>query len=279
MRISETNIRYLHPVLAEHSGDYNVFDLKADFASPLIEGDNVVISSNIEINSTYLEKKIASGEMGLGYYLVCQDTMLNQLFKIETGKHVERVAHSKLFGKVEIRPVVFTNTLISNTRDRSINAEFGDEITFEPASLTMICSKVQFNIEPAKFQPFGALFQLAKDDSLQPGKIEVDAEGDKIRILAEGVTYLKLLDMRNTRQTRNLLMNAVYLPAVMETLYAMRSFDEGVAQCSWYDVVMSKCNALDINPLSDKETVYSIAQSLMSLPVERIFDFQEEEKL
>ena len=276
MRISDTNIRYLHPVFAEHSGDYTSHDIDITFAS-VIDGDLLTISSSINVTNTYLLGKIQSGEMGLGYFVVCQDTMFNRLYNTNIGEQTQSVLHSSLFGVVEIRPVIFSKTGITDSRDQSINDEFGDTVSFEPASLTMIGSKHRFTIEPEKFQPFGALFQLAKKDDLQPGEIAVDTEGDKIRILAETGTHLKLLEMRNKPQTRDLLMNAVYLPAVMETLNAIRAGEDGLEDRAWYDVISSKCASMDIDVDSDALSVYSAAQSLMSLPVNRIFAFHEEE--
>lgn len=276
MRISDTNIRYLHPVLAKHSGDYVSHEVEIAFA-PEIAGEQLNIASSIDIKNTYLLSKIQSGEMGLGYFVMCQDTMFNRLYQTNIGKQTQTISHFDLFGVVEIRPVIFSKAYITESRDQSINDEFGDTVSFEPASLTMIGSKHRFTIEPQKFQPFGALFQLAKKDDLQPGEIAVDTEGDKIRILAEPGTHLKLLEMRNKPQTRDLLMNAVYLPAVMETLNSIRAGEDGLEDRSWYDVIESKCQHIGIDIYSDALSVYSIAQSLMLFPVKRLFAFHEEE--
>ena len=276
MKISDTNIRYLHPVFAEHSGDYTSYTADITFSYE-IDGDILIISSNIDLKNTYLLEKIKSGEMGLGYFVVCQDTMFNQLCKTDIGEHTQSLTHSSLFGVVEIRPVIFSNTSITDSRHQSMNDEFDDTVSFESASLTMIGSKHRFTIKPEKFQPFGSIFQLATKDDLQRGEIAVETEGDKIRILAETGTHLKLLEMRNKKQTRDLLMNAVYLPAVMETLNAIRAEEDGLEERPWFDVVLDKCKSIGIDIYSESLSVYTIAQSLMLLPVNRIFAFHEEE--
>jgi len=106
----------------------------------------------------------------------------------------------------------------------------------------------------------------------------VDTSGDKISILAETETHSKIWEMRNKPEWRDLLMNAIYLPAVMETLYAMREDDGSLAEKAWFDVILAKCDQLNFNPIDSDTSLYTMAQELMQLPVKRIFAFHEDDK-
>lgn len=276
MRIA-ADTRYVHPVMAETNGDYQAFEAHTTFEPPRRTADGIEIEAYFEVSNGFLASCIDSGTMGVGYYLVCEDTMFNRLVRVAVGSHKETIGHGLLFGTCILQPVAFSFDGLTGSRTQEINPEFGDKFDIDAASLTMIGNKFRFRVEPEKLQPFGSLYALAVSDKLEPDLISVDVESDKIQILAEKDTHQRLLEMRNVPGTRDLLMNSVYLPAVMETLDTIGKDDQNLGQYAWYEVVLERCNTLGLDPTSGNDSLYIMAQKLMSLPLGRMFAFNRED--
>ncbi|MBC6402401.1 MAG: hypothetical protein GDA39_03695 [Hyphomonadaceae bacterium] len=269
MRISNETIRYLHPVYSAASGDYD--DYAADFGIEVAQsGEDIEVRYESRIGNAFLQDAIAKKQILPGFFVVCEDTMFNRLMPASMGNGTFALEAAQLYGRVDIRPVCYISDAFNPARHESMNDEFPDTIRFEPHSLAVIGPARYFNVKPEKLQPFGNIYCLVKNDSIPEGEIRVDVGEDPIQIAAAPGTYGFLTAMRNRSDTRDVLMNAVYLPAVMETLSALSGGGGDLDQYAWHGVIASKCEELKLNPRDKNSSGLEMAQKLMKRPLQRL---------
>ena len=76
----------------------------------------------------------------------------------------------------------------------------------------------------------------------------MDPEGDKITIQAELKTYNSIAHMRNTPLGRTILINAVYMPAVMDIASRIQTEGRSFEGKRWYRIFKAKCDDIGIDP-------------------------------
>lgn len=99
----------------------------------------------------------------------------------------------------------------------------------------------------------------------------MDPEGDRITILAGPGTYENIRVLREQARGPQVVMNAIYLPAVMEVLDAMRMSDEAYEGRRWYQTFHAKCDAKGVDPSADSSILES-AQKLLDSPAGLLAD-------
>jgi DNA (cytosine-5)-methyltransferase 1 len=99
--------------------------------------------------------------------------------------------------------------------------------------------------------------------------IRADPMRDRITILAEPKTFKDLAGMRNMPAGRDILLSAVYLPAVMDVLALLQSGETSPTSKSWYRVFKAKCDDLAIDPAAPDQSPLAIAQKLLRAPLKK----------
>ncbi|MCY3996871.1 MAG: hypothetical protein OXF07_12085 [Rhodobacter sp.] len=117
----------------------------------------------------------------------------------------------------------------------------------------------------AKLKPIESIFELDRSPDVPEGTLQVDPERDRITILADPKTYETIRVLRDQTGGRPVVMNAVYLPAVMEVLDALKASEDGYQGRRWHQTFLAKCDAMGINPSADSSILES-AQKLLGRP-------------
>src|SRR5512147_2609048 len=78
----------------------------------------------------------------------------------------------------------------------------------------------------------------------------------------QSATYKSLADMRNVAAARPILLNAVYMPAVMDVISRLQNGGGGLESRKWYRVFKAKCDDLAIDPADRGQSPLSLAQKL-----------------
>ena len=144
--------------------------------------------------------------------------ILTTFSAVSLGESEKFFELSRLYGAVSLRPVIWTLEDVENYASPLIDAEFGKDIIIMKGAVIAMGPEFRFSIDQQKFKPFETIFDLAQSEDIKPGMIKVDPERDKITILAEPGTYNSIAYMRNILLGRTILLNAVYMPAVMDVV-------------------------------------------------------------
>ena len=73
--------------------------------------------------------------------------------------------------------------------------------------------------------------------------------------------------MRNVVAARPILLNAVYMPAVMDVISRLQTGQSGIESRKRYRVFKAKCDDLAIDPADPGQSPLSIAQRLLRQPL------------
>ncbi len=74
---------------------------------------------------------------------------------------------------------------------------------------------------------------------------------------------------------KSLLLNAVYMPAVMEVVARLQGGNSGFESRKWYRGFRAKCDDLGINPADDTRSPLSVAQKLLREPLKKVIAVAE----
>jgi hypothetical protein len=157
----------------------------------------------------------------------------------------------------------------ANVSNDNIHEEFGSTTwTFKRASLLALGNEEVIYVGSEKLAPIGSIFMLSRKDDLPEGETRIFLEDEKIRILAEEKTYLKIHQLRGNRIGKAVLLNSVYLPAVMGVLASLREDPSAFEGHRWHRIFTAKMVDLGINPKTGN--ILEDAQKVLKAPFLRI---------
>jgi len=261
-------MRYPHPVLSEYSSDYVSGEFRCQFEQSLTTEKELKITAELAVDAGILTDLIADQRAALGYFLVCPRTYYDVLQPVAAGRSEKFFDASRLFGRVLIRPVIWTLTDIDKFKSPLFDNEFGKSVAVAKGSIIAIGPEFQFSMDQKKYKPFDSIFELAENPDVAVGRIEVDPFRDRITIQAESKTY-KLIEAMRHNAARDLLLSVVYMPAVMEVLCQLQLKAGNFETQKWYAVFKAKCDDMGINPADAGLSPLSLAQELLREPLKK----------
>lgn len=264
---------FAHPVLAPYSDDYEsgLFDCAFEV---LLDDKTILLDVELTLNCPDLEALVEEGAAGTGFYVVCARTYLNRQIEMAPGKATHEFKAGNFFGKVTIRPVVWSKEARTGWKSQALHEEYGDGVDIPDASVLAVGEEQRFSVDRAQLKPFETIFALAVSDDVPPGQFRVDTGEAKITILADKATKASLEEMRHVGEGgRSVILNAVYLPVVAEVLRQLGEGDAPFAGQPWYRIFAAKCDAAGI----DVESCVPIeaAQQLLNSPFGRLDEAKE----
>ncbi len=274
MKLSD-NMRYPHPVLSEFSEDYVTGEFRCEFVQQMTAEGELKLTANLALDSNELTSLIENQQAAIGYFVVCRRTYFNFLQAVPLGSSEKFFDVSKLFGTVILRPAVWTLDRVENFTCPLVHKEFGEAVDLPKGSVIALGPEFKFSIDKKKFKPFESIFELAEDAGVEPGTFSVDPMRDRITILAEPATYKKLAHVRGMEMGKDVMLNAVYMPAVMEIVALLQVDDTGMTGKHWYRIFKAKCDDIGINPSARNQSPLDVAQRLLKAPLIKTISVME----
>jgi hypothetical protein len=274
MKINDV-MRYPHPVLSDSSPDFNASEFHCSFEQQLTQDGKLKVSSDLVLRCPDISALINTQRAATGYFVICRPTYFNFLQPAPLAKVDSYFDAAKFFGAVVIRPAIWTLSEVKRFSSPHMNAEFGRAVSIPKGAIIALGPEFRFSVDKKKFKPFESIFELAAQAGLEPGTIEVDPLRERITISAEPETHKSLASMRNMPAGRDMLLNCVYLPAIIDVLAALQGAEEDFTGKNWYRVFKAKCDDLGIDPASSKQTPLVMAQKLLRAPLKRVIALAE----
>lgn len=274
MKLNE-HMRYPHPVLSEYSADYVSGEFSCAFEQNMTAGGELRLASDLKVSNPELAELVRRQEAAVGYFVVCRRTYFNRLQEVPFGRSEKFFDASRLFGTVVIRPVIWTLSDLKAFSNPLFNAEFGKKVAVAKGSVIALGLEYRFSIDQKKFKPFDSIFELAEGEGITEGMIAVDADQDRITILAESNTYKSLSAIRGLPRGKSILLNAVYLPAIMDVVARIQTQDKSLESRKWYRVFRARCDDLAINLSDSSQSPLDVAQRLLRGPLKKTISVME----
>lgn len=264
---------FAHPVLSPVSDDFQDAVFESEFAINLEDENVLLIDATVQLNCAELDQLLEHGGAGCGFYVVCRPTYQNRLIEMTPGTARHTLNANQFFGTVQLRPVIWSKEPKTGWRSRHLHPEYGGVADFPFAALLAVGSEYRFSVDRERLKPFESIFALAAGDELVKGEIAVDPESDKILIVVHPEIKDSIDNIRNDPRGRTVLLNAVYLPAVMQVLSDMGQGDRAFEGRAWYRIFTAKCAAAGVDPTNGN--MLQNAQQLLDYPFGRIEEQKE----
>lgn len=266
----DLNSHFPHPVLSEGSDDFEngSFDLIVSEVRESTNGD-VEVDYALSLVSADIQKLLMQGVARAGAFIRCQDTFYSELRIADEDECTWYFDRGALYGRVEIKPLIWLTQSVDNWDAGSLNPEFGSVVSIRKSEIIGLANDVVFSIGQDKLRKFESIFELVRSDEIMDGRLKLNLSSDSIRILAPGGIFETIELMRGSGNGKPILLSAVYLPVVMEVLENMRgSGSSGFEDRPWYRVFAAKCEHLGID--IEQAPLLESAQRLLGSPVEKL---------
>lgn len=247
-----------HPVLVSDREDYIRGSFNMSFSNPKVEDLTLKITAVPEIQRPELLKLIEEEKAVCGFYMICENTFYNRLLKVPIEGATFDLSAPDYYGAVRLRGVVVSLVEIQDFHSDALNPEYCGKTDFPPATILALDQEKKFAIGQISKKPLESIFTLVEEAAVPEGMIQVDATGDKIRICANRNTKTGIEHYRIKEAGKSMLLNAVYLPALIQLLYEIQSDPEQYREKPWFAVFDAKCavsgvNLASPNPLKDAQ--------------------------
>jgi hypothetical protein len=270
MRVRDA-MRFPYPVLWDVTGDYLIgeFSLGGVSVTENLLTGSVAVNYSVELTQPEVRGLVESECARLGAFVTCLDTYYSKFHDLSIHGGTLSLVGGQLMGLVQIRPVAWASTQIDQFEATDLHPEFGDEPQqFSPRAIIGIGEEVRIIVGRDKLAPIASIFDLSISDHVPPQQFAVQLDGDKIVICASGDTHAKLSQMRGTYQHRAVMLNSVYMPAVMSVIAAIQGGETQYEGKRWHAVFTAKATYLGID--LESADPLAAAQLLLKSPLGRL---------
>ncbi|MGB3027653.1 hypothetical protein [Paradevosia shaoguanensis] len=268
-------MRYPHPVLSELSGDYMTGEFVCSFEQNLTQAGELKLVADMRIDNEDLLDLINGQSAAPGYFLVCRRTYFNQLVNAPIGRSEKFFDATKFFGGVIIRPVVYTLRRVDRYSSALVDPEFGGNTTIGKGGIIALGPEFRFSMDRKKYKPFDSIFELARSEDVPLNTVRVDHDQDRITITAKSETFTSISAIRDMNRGKDIIMNTVYLPAVIEVISRLQTGGMNVEGRKWYRIFKAKCDDLGVDPSSPNVSPLELAQQLLRGPLAKTISMME----
>lgn len=262
----DTASRFPHPVLSEDTGDFLMGEFSISIqVEERFQPSQVSLSCSVNLTEPTLLREIAEGRARVGLFVTCLDGYLSRLIPVGlTGGKIP-FEPGELIGKVALRPLVWACATISEFSLDNCHPEFGGgSIRLEHGAVLGMDDEIIINVGREKLAQMETIFSLAEAPQLEGGRLALELDSDRIKILVASDTYQQLNALRGMALGKSIVLNSVYLPAVMQVLDSLRGGASGFEGRRWHRVFTAKCEHLGIE--LNNADLWRDAQRLLQMP-------------
>lgn len=276
MRFSQ-DTRYPHPVLTPTTGDYlaGEFDMSFRYQEDPSTGA-LSVFHEIQLTEAGIRSLVEGNKASVGCFVRCDDTYHTELRSLAWSSGRSDFAAGALLNRVILTPLVWLKDSVSSWNPGSIHSEFAPPLNLEKGDILAIGEEHIIQVGQAKLTPIESIFELNQSSDVPEGTIRVETEGDKITILVGPETHQTIMVMRGRTDGKPVVMNSIFLPAVMEVLDILKQ--DSVAQyagCRWYTPFTARCDARGVD-IAASTSLLEDAQKLLDNPLQSLSILERE---
>lgn len=265
MRIKEST-SYPHPVLAPWSEDIDNARFETRIVFQLNEAENqVTIRCDVTLDHPEILSLIETGCATFGCFITCRETGLRRLLQLGFPAGSRQFAGGALLGRVQLRPMIWSTRRIDGYEPAHAHAEFAGAMDVEAGQILALDDEQIIEVTRPPLPPLESIFRILSSDEIAAGEFELDTTDDLITVLMSEATYQMVQDLRNADEsTRAVLMNALYVPIIMEVLDQLREGDDQFEQYRWLHPFRARCEVFGVD--LKKPSLLNDAQKLLQQP-------------
>lgn len=269
MRITEAT-RFPHPVLRPNGNDFTSgeFDVHLEVEEKPATGA-LTFRHEIVLTEPSIAELVTSGRATVGCFVRCSETYYSELRDISWPSGISDFPPGSLLNRVSIRPLIWLKEDLRSWNPETIHPEFAPPVSIEHASVIAVGPEYVISVGMAKFTPMESIFELSAAEDMPDGMIKIDPDSDRIVILVATQLFQTINILRGQATGQSVLINAVYLPAVIELLDILCTDADQFSGRRWFAPFMAKCDAKGID-ISAKPSLLESAQVLLGSPAREL---------
>ncbi len=258
--------RFPHPVLGPLTGDFTSGELDVSFTiHEDLETGALILEHRISLTEPGIRGLVKTNRAAAGCFVRCNDTYHTELRRLAWPNGRSDFPAGALLNRVSLRPIVWLDDGLDGWDPGTIHPEFEPPVSLVKGDIIAIGDESVISVGQAKFAPIESIFELVRSSDVSEGRIQVELDRDRITILVAPKTHETISLLRGQAKGRPVVMNAVYLPAVMEVLDGLRVDPEQYNGWRWYQPFTAKCDAKGIDP-AIATSILENAQTLLDGP-------------
>lgn len=265
MKISETT-SYPHPVLAPWSDDIRGASIHTELTlREHGEKQQVDIHCECALDHAGLVELIEQGAARFGCFITCRATGFRRLqrFGFPSGAH--QFAPGVLLERVQLRPMVWAVEPISSYAPTGTHEEFGAPLDIDPGQILAIDDELLVDVLRPPIPSIESIFEIFASPELGAGEFEIDLSGDRIHVDMSEETFDLVQQLRGRSETSKVaVMNALFVPVVMEVLHQLSPTPDEFSQSRWFEPFRQRAELLNVD-LVDPDLLTD-AQTLLDRP-------------
>lgn len=258
--------RFPHPVLDRETDDYKSGEFSIDLAvEESFQPSQVTLHCTVNLNEPTLQVAVAEGNAAVGLFVTCLDSYLSRPITVGLAGGPVSFEPGELIGRVTLMPMIWSTKTILSFPLKNCHEEFGNgNIDLPAGAVLAFDDPITIHVGREKLAQMETIFSLVEAPDLVNGKLAVGLDSERIKIFVAKDIFQQLNTLRGMGTGKKIVLNSVYLPAVMEVLNILRSGASSYEGRRWYRVFAAKCDYLNIN-LENSE-LWSDAQRLLEMP-------------
>lgn len=277
MRVSE-DTRFPYPVLSEGTHDYAEGTFDVDFVvEEKPRTGELAVSYEVRLTEPSVRDLVVTGRANLGCFVRCQDTFFSDLRLLSFPRGRVDFTPGSLLNRVTLRAFAWLKDDIPKWEPAGVHPEFAPPVAMKRGEIIAVAAESTISIGHAKFAALESIFELVQSDALGEASVRVDLEAEKITILASPVLYQQVNLLRGQANGAAVVLNAIYLPAIMEVLEVLHGGMEQYHGRRWFQPFMAKCDAkgIDVNVSGSQ---LERAQALLDRPLRALSRLVEDDE-
>jgi hypothetical protein len=230
---------------------------------------------DLRLTEESLAKHLAEKKAKACLFVTCLETYYNKIHDVDAPNGILEIDRGLLSGTVNLLPLIIAaEEGVSITSDK-LHKDFHDlNFHLDNGEILAIGSEFRINVGREKLAPIESIFDMAVNDDVPAGQFRVNLDDERITILAERETYTSIYSIRNTAPGKPILLNSVYLPAVMEVLTVLQQDPGPYQDKRWYKVFEAKCAHENVN--LENPDLLKDSQKLLKSPFKRVVTLMQE---
>lgn len=271
MRLSD-DTRYPHPVLGPLTKDYAPGEFKVSFTvSENLETGSLTLRHDIKLDVPEILDLVTNGQAAIGCIVSCLDTYYIRLHSLGWDHGLTDFPAGTLLNRVTIRPIIWLKKDQPAWSPEAMHPEFTRPIALKTGDIIAMDLESTISVGQAKLASIESIFELVESPDQQEGQIEVDLRKERIAIILGPNSYKNINLLRGQKENSSVVMNAIYLPAVMEVLDHVRSNPAEFSEWRWHRAFTERCIFKGIS-LDQSTSILHGAQLLLENPVAKLED-------
>lgn len=272
---------YPYPVIVE-GGDYYMDSSFSSTVRQIIEGYNVRLTLDVELNDVVISEMIEKGDAVFAHHIECPQTCFRDAVKTKSKQYEYLLKDTDVNGVVQICSFVIANRDIEKYTNASFSQEYrGWKFNIDKGCLLAVGNQynIRINKQRDDLANTSSIFSIVKNMDPTETMVSVDLGQQKIVITLPEITYNQYSSVQDYIDVQPVMHSMLIVPALSYAFSELRRAGDQLFEYEenrWFRGLKKACSAIgiDLNEETLKNMdIIKVPQQLLDSPVSKAIAF------